>query len=68
VPTLLCWGEQDRWVPLALGVAAAEVLPEATLVTVPDTGHAPYFERPGAFWAVVEPFLSSLDAPAVVGR
>lgn len=69
VPTLLCWGEQDRWVPLALGVAAAEVLPGVELVTVPDAGHAPYFERPEAFWAVVEPFLSSLsDDVAHVGR
>ena len=61
VPTLLVWGAEDRWVPLRLGRAAQRALPGVELVTVPDAGHAPYFERPEQFWSVVSPFLAALD-------
>ncbi|CAN5419724.1 alpha/beta fold hydrolase [soil metagenome] len=64
VPTLLCWGAEDRWVPLHLGEAAAAAMPGVELVTVPDAGHAPYFERPVEFWQAIEPFMTSLDPSA----
>lgn len=61
VPTLLCWGAEDRWVPLRLGLAAQQALPGVELVTVADAGHAPYFERPEQFLAAISPFLAALE-------
>jgi 2-hydroxy-6-oxonona-2,4-dienedioate hydrolase len=62
VPTLLCWGAQDRWIPPRVGYEAALLLPNAPLCLVEGTGHAPYFERPRAFCDMVVPFLRNSDA------
>jgi 2-hydroxy-6-oxonona-2,4-dienedioate hydrolase len=58
LPTLLCWGAQDRWIPPEVGEAASRLLPEAPLVLIEGTGHAPYFERPTAFAPIVTRFLA----------
>lgn len=44
----------------------ADVIPEAELVVLPDAGHSPQFETPGAWRAALVEFLSRLDqrAPA----
>lgn len=57
IPTLLVWGAQDQWVPLAWAYAVRELLPAAPLVLIDRTGHAPYFERPQAFNQVAIDFL-----------
>jgi 2-hydroxy-6-oxonona-2,4-dienedioate hydrolase len=59
LPTQLVWGAEDRWITPSIGRAAAEVIPQADLVLVPDAGHAPYFERPDAFMDLVLPFLDA---------
>jgi 2-hydroxy-6-oxonona-2,4-dienedioate hydrolase len=64
IPTLLCWGAQDRWIPPRVGYEAALVLPSAPLCLVEGAGHAPYFERPKAFCDMVVPFLRNTDAYA----
>ncbi len=61
VPTLLVWGAEDRWVPPRLGEAAQRALGGVDLRLVAEAGHAPYFERPEAFFSAVEPFLAALD-------
>ena len=57
-PTLVVWGERDR----AIGVRDAEVfarlIADARLVIFEDTGHLPMLERPAAFNALLEDFLS----------
>ncbi|MCH8948778.1 MAG: alpha/beta hydrolase [Chloroflexi bacterium] len=45
-PTLILWGEHDRWIPLAAGEAMAEQIPDARLVVVPSAGHMPLEEQP----------------------
>ena len=60
LPTMLCWGAQDRWVPASLGIDALAVLPAAPLVLMQGAGHAPYFERPADF---VKSYLSFLNDP-----
>ena len=45
-PTLIVWGEHDRWIPLAAGEALAEQIPDARLVVVPSAGHMPLEEQP----------------------
>ncbi len=59
VPTLLMWGENDTWVPLATGETLAEIIPGAQLVTYPETGHLPMEEQPEAFNADLVAWLVS---------
>lgn len=49
VPTAILWGENDTWVPLARGERLREVLPDATWITYPETGHLPMEEHPADF-------------------
>jgi pimeloyl-ACP methyl ester carboxylesterase len=44
-PTLVLWGEADRWVPIGLGRVFAASIPHAAFVTVP-AGHAVQEEAP----------------------
>ena len=47
-PTLLIWGEDDLFVPVAVGKRIAEAIPSARLVTLPGCRHFPPLERPEA--------------------
>ena len=74
-PTLLIVGADDHVVPLgqyatpaeaarlgdfrALSAAAAEDIPRATRVVMPDCGHIPHLEHPARFLAEFLPFLAS---------
>ena len=54
---LLVWGREDLGFPLAMGEAAHELLDGSTLAIMDDAAHAPYFERPETFNAIVTQFL-----------
>jgi 4,5:9,10-diseco-3-hydroxy-5,9,17-trioxoandrosta-1(10),2-diene-4-oate hydrolase len=56
-PTLLVWGVEDRWVPLAVGRLMASQIPRCALVPVWHAGHAVPEEAPGAFTQLVIGFL-----------
>ncbi len=45
-PTLIVGAENDRLVPNAMSDRYAEVMPNASLVRIPGTGHEPLLERP----------------------
>jgi len=45
-PTLLMWGEKDRWVPPALIERWQHDLPELEVKTYPEAGHIPMEEYP----------------------
>ncbi|HEX4599904.1 MAG TPA: alpha/beta fold hydrolase [Gemmatimonadales bacterium] len=45
-PTLLLWGEEDRWVPPALGRLMATQIPRSAVLTVAHAGHAVAEEAP----------------------
>ena len=55
--TLLVWGEHDPLFPLNVAERFRDALPDARLVVVPDTRHAPNLERPRRFNQVVGDFL-----------
>jgi len=58
VPTLLVWGDEDRFVtPDYYGQAYRAAIPGARLVTVAGAGHFPHLERPEAFAERVAEFL-----------
>ncbi len=74
-PTLLVVGAEDHVVPLgnyappaevarlgdfvALSTAAAQDIPHAKHVVVPECGHIPHLEHPDEFFAELLPFLGS---------
>lgn len=58
LPTLLLWGAEDKTVPLAVGEAAARLLPGARLVVLQKAAHTAYYERPDDFNAVLLDFLA----------
>jgi pimeloyl-ACP methyl ester carboxylesterase len=57
-PTLVLWGELDRWVPLALGRAFAAAIPRSALVVVPQAGHSVQEEAPDEVNRLVIKFLN----------
>jgi len=46
VPTLLIWGQEDKWVPLEVGHRYDKELPNSRLVVIPECGHIPQEEKP----------------------
>lgn len=48
-PTLLLWGEEDRFVTPAYGRSYARLIPGAELRLIPAAGHAPHVEQPESF-------------------
>jgi len=61
-PTLLMWGERDRWVPLSLIEAWRRDLPKAQVKIYPGVGHIPMEEIPELTAWDAHEFLSSGDA------
>ncbi|CAN5689851.1 alpha/beta fold hydrolase [soil metagenome] len=57
MPVLIVWGENDRWTPLSMGLAAHDLLPGSHLAVMPNCGHAPYFEDPASFVEIVSEFV-----------
>jgi pimeloyl-ACP methyl ester carboxylesterase len=55
--TLVVWGEDDAINDVSLGRETAELLPRATLTTLP-CGHFPHTERPAEFTRSVGAFLA----------
>ncbi len=45
-PTLIQWGAQDAWIPLADGRRFARDIPDAELIVYPALGHVPMEEAP----------------------
>jgi pimeloyl-ACP methyl ester carboxylesterase len=47
IPTLIVWGEADRFVPVAHGKAYHEGIAKAELIIISNAGHLPHVETPG---------------------
>jgi len=59
LPTLLLWGERDLLLPIHLGRALHQALPDATFVSLPQSGHRPMLTQPAIFSQIVLDFLSN---------
>jgi pimeloyl-ACP methyl ester carboxylesterase len=57
-PSLVVWGDRDRFLPPEFGRRYADRLPNGELVALPDAGHWPWIDRPDVADSVVE-FLQS---------
>ena len=58
VPTLLLWGEDDEVTTMAVAEQFHSLLPNSTLVTHKNCGHAPMIEHPEWFASEVHKFIS----------
>lgn len=58
MPTLVLWGAEDPLLPAESGQRFAEAIPKGTFFTIPHCGHTPMEERPAAFVAALQPFLT----------
>ena len=60
VPTLLCFGRDEKLVPVAAGEHLQENIPDARLVVFENSGHCPFLEEPDRFNQEVDQFIQSL--------
>ena len=60
MPTLVIWGEQDVIWSRAEQEALVAGIPNAELITYPETGHALHWERPERFARDLENFISRI--------
>ncbi|MFQ5665825.1 MAG: alpha/beta fold hydrolase [Candidatus Binatia bacterium] len=58
-PTLIVWGDDDRFLPAAHGEAYARLIPTATLQTIPECGHLVPLEQTDLFIQHVVRFLEA---------
>ena len=56
VPTLIVWGRNDRWVPLADADRFAAAIPGSRKVVLEECGHVPQEERPAEIVHLLEEF------------
>ncbi len=67
-PTLILWGEHDRWLPPSEGEALAKSIPNAQLVLVRGAGHLPLEEQPDESNKALLEFLREPDPTATAPR
>jgi non-heme chloroperoxidase len=60
VPTLLCFGGDEKLVPVAAGEHLQQNLPHARLVVFEESSHCPFLEEPDRFNREVDQFMRSL--------
>ncbi|MBI2573807.1 MAG: alpha/beta hydrolase [Candidatus Wildermuthbacteria bacterium] len=55
----LIWGEEDKTVPLSVGLKWKEMLPHATLTILPGIGHSPNKQAPAHLAEVISEYMRS---------
>ncbi|GAA1226170.1 alpha/beta hydrolase [Kitasatospora nipponensis] len=65
VPVLVLAGEQDGIVPVAYERDLADSFPRATFHVVPEAGHFPHIEQPGAVFGAIGDFVDTEVKPEV---
>ncbi len=64
-PTLVLWGEEDRWLPVSQGQQLHEQISGSRLVIIPRAGHLPLEEQPEESNRAILDFLRTTEtAPA----
>ena len=57
-PTMILWGQQDRYFPVRHAKRAVRCIPGVKLQVIPFAGHLPFLEQPEPFCGALEEFLS----------
>lgn len=58
VPALVLTGERDRLIPVQCSTQIAQLLPEAELILIPNSGHLSHYAYPEKFWEAMHRFLA----------
>jgi pimeloyl-ACP methyl ester carboxylesterase len=61
VPTLVLWGEMDKWVDIEVGHRLHAMIPGGRMEMLPDAGHFSMLDRPGLFSRALDSWLSSFS-------
>ncbi len=61
IPTLVIWGEDEAFFPIAHGERAARLIPNARLEVIPGAGHLPHMEQPEVFCELVREFVEGMN-------
>ncbi|MFE9258710.1 alpha/beta fold hydrolase [Streptomyces sp. NPDC006879] len=58
IPVLVCWGQDDEWIPVHKAHELASVIPAADLVLFPGAGHLVQEDTPAELTAALMTFFS----------
>lgn len=61
-PTLVVWGRDDDWIPLADAARFVAAIPGARQVTIEGCGHLPQEQRPRELLRALREFLGQVEA------
>lgn len=61
IPVMVCWGEDDTWIPVDRGRELASRIPGARLLTISGAGHLVHEDAPAELAAALFAFLHDLD-------
>lgn len=61
LPTLIVWGDRDRFIPVAHGRAAHDLIPNSRLEVFEGAGHFPHRDEPERFTKVLLEFLAETE-------
>lgn len=64
IPTLVLWGENDRWLDPSFAVKLAQAIPGACLQMIPDAGHFLPEDQPEAVAKALEHFFAEIRRKA----
>jgi pimeloyl-ACP methyl ester carboxylesterase len=67
MPTLLIWGDRDRFIPVAHGQHAAALMPGSRLEVFRGAGHFPMHDNPLRFARLLREFVAT-ETPATYDR
>jgi len=59
-PTLVLWGEEDRWLPIEQGRRLSSLIPSAKFKSFPGSGHLMPIDAPEAVISGVDGFLDGI--------
>ena len=60
-PTLLCFGKEEKLIPVAAGEHLEREIPNAKLVLFEDSCHCPFIEETDRFNRIVDEFIGNLN-------
>lgn len=58
VPTLVLWGEEDKFTKISMGQTLVKTIPNTALHVMKNAGHMPQIEKPEEFVNIVSEFLN----------
>ncbi len=62
-PTLIIWGEDDKYLPIHLGQRIHQDIPGSTMHTIPNCGHFVQEDQPKSATRIIEAFLNDTKEP-----